>query len=109
VGLSVWQLQDLNDPGSFRLLTANPAASELIGIDLEALNGMTLAESFPALLETQILLDYVEVVRTGQAKDLGEVRYSDERVAQGIFSLKPFLCPITASDWRLKISPSASK
>ncbi|HEY9902454.1 MAG TPA: PAS domain S-box protein [Candidatus Sericytochromatia bacterium] len=93
VGLSVWQLQDLNDPGSFRLLTANPAASELIGIDLEALNGMTLAESFPALLETQILLDYVEVVRTGQAKDLGEVRYSDERVAQGIFSLKAFPLP----------------
>ena len=93
VGLSVWQLQDLNDPGSFRLLTANPAASELIGIDLEALNGMTLAESFPALLETQMLLDYVEVVRTGQAKDLGEVRYSDERVAQGIFSLKAFPLP----------------
>ncbi|MDP8965805.1 MAG: PAS domain S-box protein, partial [Cyanobacteriota bacterium] len=93
VGLSVWQLQDLNDPGSFRLLTANPAASELIGIDLEALNGMTLAESFPALLETQMLLDYVEVVRTGQAKDLGEVRYSDEGVAQGIFSLKAFPLP----------------
>jgi PAS domain S-box-containing protein len=93
VGLVVWQLEDLEDPGSFRLITANPAGCQFTGVDFEALIGTTMAESFPALLETQLILDYVEVVRTGQPKDLGEVRYGDERVSEGMFSLKAFPLP----------------
>jgi PAS domain S-box-containing protein len=93
VGLTVWQLEDLADPGSLRLVTANPAASELSGVDLESFIGRTIAEGFPTLLNTQSLSKYTEVVQTGQAKDLGEVRYSDEQVAPGIFSLKAFPLP----------------
>ena len=93
VGLVVWQLENLEQPGSFRLITANSAANQLTGVDFDALIGTTMAQSFPALLDTQLLLDYAEVVRTGQPKDLGEVRYGDERVAKGIFSLKAFPLP----------------
>lgn len=93
VGLSVWQLEDLENPGSFRLITSNPAASQFIGIPLEELIGTTIAESFPTLLGTQLLSDYVDVVRTGQAKDLGEVRYSDEQISEAFFWLKAFPLP----------------
>ncbi len=93
VGIVVWQLENLEDPGSFRLITANLAACQFTGVDFEALIGTTMTESFPTLLETPLLLDYVEVVRTGRAKDLGEVRYGDERIPEGVFSLKAFPLP----------------
>ncbi len=93
VGLTVWQLEDFADPGSWRLVTANPAASELSGVNLESFIGRTIAEGFPTLVDRQSLSKYTEVVQTGQAKDLGEVRYGDEQVALGIFSLKAFPLP----------------
>ena len=93
VGLTVWQLEDFSDPGSWRLVTANPAASELSGVNLESFIGRTIAEGFPTLVDRQSLSKYTEVVQTGQAKDLGEVRYGDEQVALGIFSLKAFPLP----------------
>lgn len=93
VGLTVWQLEDFSDPGSLRLVTANPAASELSGVNLESFIGRTIAEGFPTLVDRQSLSKYTEVVQTGQAKDLGEVRYGDEQVALGIFSLKAFPLP----------------
>jgi PAS domain S-box-containing protein len=93
VGLVVWQLEDLEDPGSFRLITSNSAANQVTGVNFESLIGTTMAESFPALLETQLIREYVEVVRTGQAKDLGEVHYRDERVVEGMYSLKAFPLP----------------
>ncbi len=93
VGIVVWQLEDLEDPSSFRLITSNPAACQVTGVDFESLLGTTMAESFPSLMQTQLVSHYVEVVRTGQAKDLGEVRYGDEQIAQGMFSLKAFPLP----------------
>jgi PAS domain S-box-containing protein len=93
VGIVVWQLEDLETPDSFRLITANLAAKQVTGLDFEALIGTTMGESFPALMETQLPREYVEVVRTGQAKDLGEVRYGDERVVEGMYSLKAFPLP----------------
>jgi PAS domain S-box-containing protein len=93
VGIVVWQLEDLEDPSSFRLITSNPAARQVTGVDFESLLGTTMAESFPTLMQTQLISDYVEVVRTGQAKDLGEVCYGDEKIADGMFSLKAFPLP----------------
>jgi PAS domain S-box-containing protein len=92
VGLVVWQLEDLDNPNSLRLLTANPAASGATGADFEALIGKTLAEIFPTLLGTQLIRDYASVVRTGQSKDLGELRYGDDKM-EGIFSIKAFPLP----------------
>jgi PAS domain S-box-containing protein len=90
VGIVVWQLEDSNDPGSFRLLIANPAASEITGVDFEPLIGTTMAESFSMLLQTPLVQQYVTVVQTGQSLDLGEVSYRDDGVTAGIYSLKAF-------------------
>jgi PAS domain S-box-containing protein len=93
VGLCVWQLEDLDDPGSFRLITANPAASRAAGIDLDPFIGTTLKESFPAMLKISLLSDSVQVVRTGQSNDVGEVRYGDDKIPEAIFNVKAFPLP----------------
>ncbi len=93
VGIVVWQLEDLNDPGSFRLLIANPTASKATGINFEQLIGTTMAEGFPRLLQTPLVQHYMDVIRTGVALDLGEVPYREDGVTTGIYSLKAFGLP----------------
>ncbi|MBW4499368.1 MAG: PAS domain S-box protein [Scytonema hyalinum WJT4-NPBG1] len=93
VGIVVWQLENLNDPGSFRLLVGNPAALKATGINFEQLIGTTMAESFPMLLQTPLVQQYAEVIRTGLALDLGEVPYSEDGITAGIYSLKAFPLP----------------
>ncbi|MEP0888563.1 MULTISPECIES: PAS domain S-box protein [unclassified Leptolyngbya] len=93
VGIAVWQLEDLDDPGSFRLVTANPAASDALGFDLEPMVGTTLAESFPTLLQTPSAQQYLDVIRTGRSLDLGEVSYSREGLPAELYSLKIFPLP----------------
>jgi PAS domain S-box-containing protein len=92
-GVVVWQLEDLNDPGSFRLLIANPAASKTTGFDFEPLIGRTMAEGFPMLLQTPLVHQYMKVVRDRQALDLGEVSYDEDGITAGIYSLKAFPLP----------------
>ncbi|WP_199333871.1 PAS domain S-box protein [Oculatella sp. FACHB-28] len=93
IGVVVWQLEDLNDPGSFRLLIANPAASETTGFNFEPLIGRTMGEGFPMLLQSPLVHQYMEVVRDGQALDLGEVSYGEDGIAAGVYSLKAFPLP----------------
>ncbi|HEY9858910.1 MAG TPA: PAS domain-containing protein [Candidatus Obscuribacterales bacterium] len=93
VGIVVWQLEDLNHPGSFRLLVANPAASAATGLDLQPMVGKTMAESFPKLLQTPLIRHYMEVVRSGRSLDLGEVPYGEDGISPGIYSLKAFPLP----------------
>jgi len=93
VGIVVWQLEDLNDPGSFRLLIANPTASKATGINFEQLIGTTMAENFPMLLQTPLVQHYMDVIRTGVALDLGEVPYSEDGITTGIYTLKAFGLP----------------
>ncbi|MBC6435625.1 PAS domain S-box protein [Nostoc sp. HG1] len=93
VGMVVWQLEDADDPGSFRLLVANPMASVATGINFEPLIGTSMAENFPMLLQTTLVQQYMTVVRTGQAIDLGEVSYQEDSIVAGIYSLKAFPLP----------------
>jgi PAS domain S-box-containing protein len=93
VGMVVWQLEDSNDPGSFRLLIANPMASAATGINFEPLIGMSMAETFPMLIQTSLVQQYMTVVRTGEALDLGEVPYQEDGITAGIYSLKAFPLP----------------
>jgi PAS domain S-box-containing protein len=93
VGIVAWQLENLTEPNSFRLITANSAAHHYTDVDFEALIGTSMAESFPNLMESPLIDDYLEVVRTEKPKDLGEVPYGDERIIKGIYALKAFPLP----------------
>jgi PAS domain S-box-containing protein len=93
MGIVVWQLEDLNDSASFRLLIANPAASEATGVNFEQLIGTRMSESFPALLQTKLIEQYMNVIRTKQSVDLGEIPYNQDGITAGIYSLKAFALP----------------
>ncbi|MEP0923691.1 PAS domain-containing protein [Leptolyngbya sp. ST-U4] len=93
VGIVVWQLEDPNNPESFRLLIANPAASETVGLNFEPLIGKTMAESFPKLLQTPLVQQYLEVIQTGRPIDLGEVSYGEDGISTGFYALKAFALP----------------
>jgi PAS domain S-box-containing protein len=92
VGLTIWHWDNRSDGGALRLVTANPAASKLLGVGMEDYLGMTMAQAFPAVSEAD-LKAYAEIVRTGQTKDLGEIHYGDARVAANYWSVKGFPLP----------------
>ena len=47
IGVKVWKLEDLEDPGSLRLIASNTAASAATGVRRELVLGKTIAEAFP--------------------------------------------------------------
>ena len=89
-GASVWVLEDPDELGSFRFVACNPANTKHVGAPMGPYVGTTMAESFPAALETDLPAKYREVIRTGQSVDLPEVRYSDDKIPEGIFAVKAF-------------------
>jgi PAS domain-containing protein len=93
IGVMVFQLEQLDDPASFRLIAANPSSKLFSGIDLEAEVGKPTIEVFPNGLESGLLQIYADVVRSGQTRDLGVVPYGDDRVDAGFFSVQAVPLP----------------
>ena len=98
VGLNIWQLEETEEEEDssdrLRLIATNPAAHALTGIlETESIVGKTMAEVFPATVETDTPAIYAEVARSGQPQDLGEISYEDSRVEKSIFSVKAFPLP----------------
>ncbi|MEP0545306.1 MAG: PAS domain S-box protein [Rhodothermales bacterium] len=93
VGVSIYHLDDPDDPGSLRLVHANDAASRAVGFDVKAEIGKTFNEALPQALETDIPATYAEVALTGERRDLGEVEYGDERVQRGTFRVEAVPLP----------------
>ena len=93
IGFCVWSLEDLTDPSSLRLVTANPAASKLLALELKNDFGKTIGECFPNTLtaphQTNIEA-YAEVVLSGQPKFFNELHYGDERIKAAIYSVRAF-------------------
>jgi PAS domain S-box-containing protein len=94
LGLLVWQMPDLTDVQSLRLVECNPAARQMLQITAtsESLIGQPLATIFPELLETDIPNTYAEVIRSGQSRNLCEGCYGDT-TSQKIFAMKAFPLP----------------
>ncbi|NJP09774.1 MAG: PAS domain S-box protein [Leptolyngbyaceae cyanobacterium RU_5_1] len=95
VGLLVWHLQDLNDLKSFKLIECNPAALQILRVSTtpEKLLGKPMAEVFPDLVETAFPKLYADVIRSSTVRDLGEVRYGDSIIPEGVFATKAFPLP----------------
>lgn len=95
IGMLVWHLEDLNDIASFRLVRSNPAANQLLGIDLQAEVGQQIVECFPNVLETTlpVMQQYFEVVRSQQAIAIDQVCYGDARICETLFSVRAFPLP----------------
>ena len=87
IGVAVLELEDPDDLGSFRFLVFNPASAEALNMPIESLIGTTISESSPQLLETEVPSAYAKAIRTGEVQELPEVRYGDEKVVTGIYSV----------------------
>jgi rsbT co-antagonist protein RsbR len=77
ISISVWHLEQPDDPRSFRLIDANPLNLQTAGFDVGAQAGRQLVEIFPGVPD-MILQAYVDVVQTGQPRDLGTVTAADD-------------------------------
>ncbi len=93
VGIAIWHLENLKDLKTFHLIFANPAAEKYLSVPSETVYGKTIAGIFPDFFDTQLPKIFQEVALSGEAKDLGEVRYGDERVPDGIFTARVYPLP----------------
>src|SRR6266705_3383465 len=93
LGVVILQLENPQDPRSFRIIDLNPAAALITGSTLEDLRGRTLAE-FPKLLKTAIPGRCLDAFQAREPRNLGEISYGDARIRQGIYSVQVF--PLSA-------------
>ncbi|MEM7553465.1 MAG: PAS domain S-box protein [Cyanobacteria bacterium P01_A01_bin.84] len=95
VGLTIWNLENLDDLSSFCLVAHNPRASQILGVSLENFIGLRMIDCFPNILEDNALQvnTYAQVVRTKQVQTLEEVSYGDEQILQSFYDIKAFPLP----------------
>ena len=89
VGVVLLFLEDPSDAESFRIVDANRAAAEITTSNSPSLLGASLAD-FPRLLETPIPGQLLATLRGGAARNLGEISYGDDRIRQGVYSVRAF-------------------
>jgi PAS domain S-box-containing protein len=94
IGVVLLLLEDPSDIKTFRIVDANRAAVEITGTSTQVLLGKTLAD-LPRLLETPIPGHGLAALRSGKARDLGEVSYGDDHVRQRVYSVQLF--PLSSS------------
>ncbi len=92
VGLTVWQLTEADEPPSFELISANPAASQLVGQNLDRAVGMRIETLFPQFVKTSRIIELIEVLNSSEARDFPEIIYRDA-TQEGYCSLKAFPLP----------------
>ena len=88
-GVVLLHLENPQDIKTYRMIDLNPAAAEITGATPEDLLGRTLAD-FPKLLEKLLPYQRLAAPYSGRAIDLGEISYGDERIRQGIYSVRIF-------------------
>jgi signal transduction histidine kinase len=90
IGLHIYHLEDLNDDKTLKMISANQASADFTGVEIKDVVGKWLDENFPDSREKGIPQLYSEVVRSGESKILEDLYYGDNRVIQGVFSVKAF-------------------
>jgi rsbT co-antagonist protein RsbR len=92
-GVAVWRLEQPDDPFSFQLVCANAAADQQSNRkELSTEVGRRLIDIFPTTPEA-LLHAYVDVIRSGQPRDLGEGSYVDELMGEQVLSIQLFALP----------------
>ena len=92
LGIVIWHLENLKDPRTFRLIFANRPAKKYLSVS-DAVYGKTMADIVPELFDTQLPKVFQEVALAGEAKDLGEIRYGDDKARDGIFAGRVYPLP----------------
>ncbi|HXI11167.1 MAG TPA: PAS domain S-box protein [Thermoanaerobaculia bacterium] len=93
IGVIVYHAEDVDDDSSLRLISVNPAASKILGIQSDEMIGRTIDENFPMLREMGIPAIYLEVVQSQESIQLDDMTYDDARVTRSVFSVSAFPLP----------------
>jgi PAS domain S-box-containing protein len=93
LGIYIYQLEDLDDDRTLRMISANPASEKLTGVPASEVIGKTLDENFPGLREKGIPQRYAEVVRSKEPIEIEDIYYGDDRVIAAAYSVKAFPLP----------------
>lgn len=94
VGLMVWHLANSADVNSFRLLAINPVARQILGIpDTYSAEWLSQNDPFPSFLKIEPPEVYAEIACSQLSRDLGEIRYRNEKAIERIISVKAFPLP----------------
>ncbi len=88
VGVIVYRLEKPDDIASLRLIFVNREASRATQSQLEELVGKRIFEAFPNLAETELPAQFHELLRSGEAKKLGDARYGDEAIPTATFEVE---------------------
>lgn len=93
IGLLVYQLDDLADDRSLRVLVVNTEGEKLLGLPKEEILGRLVDEAFPGLRAAGIPQLFADVVRSGLTKEVQDFQYGDDRVLTNAWSFKAFPLP----------------
>lgn len=93
MGLLVYQLEDLADDRSLRVLVMNAEAERLLGVSKEDILGRTIDEAFPGLRAASVPQLFAAVVRSGETREVQDFEYGDNRVLTNAWSFKAFPLP----------------
>ncbi len=88
LGISIYRLERPDDATSFRLVYGNDASAAITGLDADAEVGRMLVDVVPDVVETGLLDVYLDVLRSGEPRDLGPVTYGDDRVETATYAIQ---------------------
>lgn len=88
VGFALWRIEDINNPGTWRLVLGNAEYNKASGIDWKDFYGKTLRESFRGALETNVPEIWKKAAITGEEQQMPDLDYSDNNVVRGIFAIR---------------------
>jgi PAS domain S-box-containing protein len=92
-GIYVYQMEDLNDDRTLRLIAANPATSRLTGVSAADIEGKTLDENFPHLREKAIPQLFADVVRSGVVRKVEDITYGENRALESVYAIEVLPLP----------------
>jgi two-component system cell cycle sensor histidine kinase/response regulator CckA len=79
-------------PDALYLLSGNPEARRLTGLDPQDWKGREFKEIWPTATEAGITDKYLEVMRTGKVFEAEDLHYEDQRLS-GAFRIRAFALP----------------
>jgi rsbT co-antagonist protein RsbR len=92
-GLYIWRLEQIDDPATLTAVAANPAAQRFTGVELRDHIGKKIGDVFQGINDTtSIPVAYAEIIRSGQARNLGEIAY-DDGIISSVFATQGFPLP----------------
>ncbi len=101
----------LHEEGRLILEDSNPAASRILGVDVDELLGLTLEEAFPPLAETEVPLRYRRAAEFGETWHGETIPYSYGKVSGTYevyaFQISPARCAVILDDITERIDAEA--